>query len=136
MSRTVICYDMDMYFAAVAIRDNPSLKDKPLVIGSLPGERGVVSTASYEARASGVKTAMSVNEALTLCPHLKMLSPNYPLYHDLSSKLKNLLMEEIPLIEQFSIDEFFGDVTGYINENEIVDFAYKLKKRIFPSKTF
>lgn len=93
--------------------------------------RGIITTASYEARASGVKTAMSVNEALTLCPHLKMLSPNYPLYHDLSSKLKNLLMEEIPLIEQFSIDEFFGDVTGYINENEIVDFAYKLKKRIF-----
>jgi len=93
--------------------------------------RGIITTASYEARALGVKTAMSVNEALSLCPQLKMIPPNYPLYHDLSTKLKNLLIEEIPLVEQFSIDEFFGDVTGYINENEIVDFAYKLKKRIF-----
>lgn len=59
MSRTVICYDMDMYFAAVTIRDNPALKDKPLVIGSLPGERGVVSTASYEARKYSIHSGMS-----------------------------------------------------------------------------
>ena len=93
--------------------------------------RGIITTASYEARAFGVKTAMSVNEALTLCPHLRMLPPNYPLYHDLSTKLKELLIKEIPLVEQFSIDEFFGDVTGYINENEIVEFAYRLKKKIY-----
>jgi DNA polymerase-4 len=92
--------------------------------------RGIVTTSSYEARAYGVKTAMSVNEALKLCPHLKMLAPNYPLYHDLSNKLKELLIKEIPLVEQFSIDEFFGDVTGYIDEDEIVEFAYKLKRKI------
>lgn len=86
--------------------------------------RGIITTASYEARAFGVKTAMSVNEALSLCPHLKMLAPNYPLYHELSSKLKEILIKEIPLVEQFSIDEFFGDVTGFINENEVVEFAY------------
>ena len=93
--------------------------------------RGIITTASYEARAFGVKTAMSVNEALSLCPHLKMLPPNYPLYHDLSSKLKELLVNDIPMVEQFSIDEFFGDVTGYIGENEIVEFAYNLKKKIY-----
>lgn len=93
--------------------------------------RGIVTTASYEARAFGVKTAMSVNEALKLCPHLKMLPPNYPLYHDLSEKLKKLLIKEIPLVEQFSIDEFFGDLTGYIDSNEIVEFAYNLKKKIY-----
>ena len=93
--------------------------------------RGIVTTSSYEARAFGVKTAMSVNEALSLCPHLKMLSPNYPLYHELSTKLRELLTKEIPLIEQFSIDEFFGDVSGYIEEDEIVEFAYYLKKKIF-----
>jgi DNA polymerase-4 len=92
--------------------------------------RGIVTTSSYEARAYGVKTAMSVNEALKLCPHLKMLAPNYPLYHDLSNKLKELLIKEIPLVEQFSIDEFFGDVTGYIDEDEVVGFAYKLKRKI------
>ena len=93
--------------------------------------RGIITTASYEARAFGVKTAMSVNEALSLCPHLKMLPPNYPLYHELSSKLKELLVNDIPMVEQFSIDEFFGDVTGYIGENEIVEFAYNLKKKIY-----
>jgi len=93
--------------------------------------RGIITTSSYEARAYGVKTAMSVNEALRLCPKLKMISPNYPLYHDLSLKLKELLKKEIPLVEQFSIDEFFGDVTGYIEEDEIVEFAYKLKKKIY-----
>ena len=92
--------------------------------------RGIITTSSYEARAFGVKTAMSVNEALTLCPHLKMLAPNYPLYHELSSKLKELLIKEIPLVEQFSIDEFFGDVSGYIDEHEIEQFAYYLKNKI------
>ena len=92
--------------------------------------RGIVTTSSYEARAYGVKTAMSVNEALTLCPNLKMLSPNYPLYHDLSEKLKELLVKEIPLVEQFSIDEFFGDLSGYIEEDEVVQFAYRIKDKI------
>lgn len=93
--------------------------------------RGIITTCSYEARDYGVKTAMTVNEALRLCPHLKMLAPNYPLYHDLSEKLKALLQKEMPLIEQFSIDEFFGDVTGYLEEDEVEEFAYKLKQKIF-----
>ena len=93
--------------------------------------RGIITTSSYEARAYGVKTAMPVNEALRLCPQLKMLPPNYPLYHELSEKLKKLLQKEMPLIEQFSIDEFFGDVTGYIDEHEVEDFAKKLKQKIY-----
>ncbi|MCT7510537.1 DNA polymerase IV [Aliarcobacter cryaerophilus] len=93
--------------------------------------RGIITSASYEARAFGVKTAMSVNEALKLCPNLKMIPPKYSLYDELSSKLKELLELEIPLIEQFSIDEFFGDLTGYIKEDEAEDFARKLKDKIF-----
>ena len=93
--------------------------------------RGIITSASYEARAFGVKTAMSVNEALKLCPNLKMIPPKYSLYDELSSKLKELLELEIPLIEQFSIDEFFGDLTGYIKEDEAEDFAKKLKDKIF-----
>ena len=92
--------------------------------------RGIITSASYEARAFGVKTAMSVNEALKLCPNLKMIPPKYSLYDELSSKLKELLELEIPLIEQFSIDEFFGDLTGYIKEDEAEDFARKLKDKI------
>lgn len=93
--------------------------------------RGIITTSSYEARAFGVKTAMPVNEALRLCPHLKMLPPNYPLYHDLSEKLKALLQKEMPLVEQFSIDEFFGDVTGYLDDDEVEEFAINLKQKIY-----
>ena len=93
--------------------------------------RGIITSASYEARAFGVKTAMSVNEALKLCPNLKMIPPKYSLYDELSSQLKEILELEIPLIEQFSIDEFFGDLSGYIKEDEAEDFAKKLKDKIF-----
>ena len=93
--------------------------------------RGIITTSSYEARAYGVKTAMSVNEALRLCPNLKMLPPNYPLYHELSKKLSELLKNEAPLVEQFSIDEFFLDVGGYIKDEDILSYAKKLKEKIF-----
>lgn len=92
--------------------------------------RGIITTSSYQAREFGVKTAMSVAEALRWCPHLKVLPPNYPLYHELSHKFKLLLEKEIPSIEQFSIDEFFGDVTGWIKDEDVYEFAVKLKQKI------
>jgi len=93
--------------------------------------RGIITTSSYEARAYGVKTAMSVAEALRWCPSLIVLPPNYPLYHKLSHQLKILLEKKIPSIEQFSIDEFFGDLTGWVEDNDVEDFAYKLKQEIY-----
>lgn len=93
--------------------------------------RGIITTSSYEARKYGVKTTMSVAEALRWCPHLKVLPPNYPLYHDLSYKLKQLLSHEIPSIEQFSIDEFFGDVSGWVEEKDLYEFAFNLKQNIY-----
>jgi DNA polymerase IV len=93
-------------------------------------KRGIVTTASYEARAYGVKTAMSIGESLRLCPNLIVLPPNYPLYHSLSNQLKKLLEKHIPLIEQFSIDEFFGDITGWIKEEDIYSFGKSLQKEV------
>ena len=92
--------------------------------------RGIITTSSYEARAFGVKTAMSVAEALKWCPNLTVIPPNYPLYHELSHKLKLLLEKEMPAIEQFSIDEFFGDVTGWIDDKDVERFAMQLKQKI------
>jgi len=92
--------------------------------------RGIITTSSYEARAYGVKTAMSVAEALRWCPKLIVIPPNYSLYHELSHKLKLLLQKQIPSIEQFSIDEFFCDVTGWVKDESIEEFAYSLKKQI------
>lgn len=104
--------------------------DKDYFIDENGRIRGIITTASYEARAFGVKTAMSVNEALRICPHLKMIAPDYELYDNLSNKLKELLEFEIPLIEQFSIDEFFGDLSGFVEEDEALEFAKVLKDKI------
>ena len=68
MDQIIIHVDMDAFYASVEIRDNPELKGKPLIIGSLPSERGVVATASYEARKFGVHSAMNIKEAYRLCP--------------------------------------------------------------------
>ena len=68
MEQIIIHVDMDAFYASVEIRDNPSLKGKPLIIGSLPKERGVVATCSYEARTFGVRSGMNIKEAYRLCP--------------------------------------------------------------------
>jgi DNA polymerase-4 len=92
--------------------------------------RGIVTTASYEARRCGVKTAMTIREALTLCPHAILLPPNHLLYHTLSHEMMELLAGEIPVIEQYSIDELFGDVTGWVDDKEVYDFIAHLQERI------
>jgi DNA polymerase-4 len=92
--------------------------------------RGIITTASYEARAFGVKTGMSIAQALKLCPNLRVLIPNYLLYHEISHKLYLFLQQEIPLVEQYSIDEFFGDVRGWIDDDEVLSFANELKSKI------
>jgi len=92
--------------------------------------RGIITTSSYEARAFGVKTAMSVAEALRWCPNLTVIPPNYPLYHELSHKLKLLLEKELPAVEMFSIDEFFCDATGWIDDKNVEQYAIQLKQKI------
>ena len=92
--------------------------------------RGIVVTASYEARALGIKTGTTLKEALEIYPDLVVLLPDYRLYHTLSYKLKLFLKKHIPQIEQYSIDEFFGDVSGWVEEEDVLDFAYQLKKSI------
>jgi len=93
--------------------------------------RGIVVTASYEAREFGIKTGMTLKEALGIYPDLVVLLPDYRLYHILSYKLKLFLRKKIPVIEQYSIDEFFGDVSGWVDEKDVLSFAYDLKKEIY-----
>jgi len=92
--------------------------------------RGIVTTASYEARRCGVKTAMSIREALGLCPQAVLLPPDHLLYHTLSHEMMELLAREIPLVEQYSIDELFGDVTGWVDEKDVYDFIAYLQEKI------
>jgi DNA polymerase-4 len=92
--------------------------------------RGIITTASYEARKFGVKTAMPIAQALQICPQMVIVPSNYPLYHKLSHQIHQFMMARIPKIEQFSIDEFFGDLSGWVKNEEVYDFALALKAEI------
>jgi DNA polymerase IV len=92
--------------------------------------RGIVTTSSYEARAYGVKTAMPISQALQLCPQMVVVPSNYPLYHKLSHKIHDFMLAHIPQVEQYSIDEFFGDVSGWIEDENVYTFAIELQKKI------
>lgn len=92
--------------------------------------RGILTTSSYEARAYGVKTAMSIKEALGLCPNLIIKAPNMSLYQKLSHELHEFLQSRIPLIEQASIDEFYGDLAGWIEDDEVEQFIDNLRHEI------
>jgi len=114
MKMNILHYDMDMFFAAVEIRDNPELAGKPLIIGALPNERGVVSTCSYEARKFGVRSAMSIKEAYRRCPHGIYMHPNGHKYSEVSQQIHEICSNYTDLIEYISLDEGFLDVTGSI----------------------
>ena len=112
MNQTIIHIDMDAFFAAVEVQDNPELKGKPLIIGALPHERGVVSTCSYEARKYGVRSAMSIKEAYRRCPHGIYMHPNGEKYVAASKIIREIWLTYTDLAEFVSLDEGFLDVTG------------------------
>ena len=108
----IIACDMDMFYAAVEIRDNPELSDKPVIVGALPTERGVVSTCNYIARKYGVRSAMSIKEAYRLCPNGVYMHPNGEKYKEASDKIRKIWSRYADLVEYISLDEAFLDVTG------------------------
>src|SRR6185503_2291625 len=108
---SVMHLDLDAFFASVEQRDKPSLRGKPVVVGGIGG-RGVVSTASYEARRYGVRSAMSTREARSRCPHAAFLSPRFHAYRDTSLKVMEVLRDVSPLVEPLSLDEAFVDLAA------------------------
>ncbi len=110
--RVVMHVDMDAFFAAVEQRNNPSLRGKPVIVGGSAEGRGVVSTASYEARKFGVHSAMPAREAVRLCPDGIFLRGDFKSYHDASVKVKETLGSLSPNVEMISIDEAFIEATG------------------------
>lgn len=109
--RAVLHVDMDAFYASVEQRDRPELQGKPVVVGG-SGRRGVVATASYEARKFGVKSAMSKVLAQRLCPHAIFLKPRIGAYTEVSKKIMAVLGRFSPTIEPLSLDEAFVDATG------------------------
>ncbi len=106
---SVLHLDLDAFFAAVEQRDKPSLRGKPVIVGGTGG-RGVVATASYEARAYGVRSAMSTREARARCPHAAYLSGRFEAYRATSAAVMELLRSCSPLVEPLSLDEAFVDL--------------------------
>lgn len=111
--RAIIHVDMDCFFAAIEQRDNPDLIGKPVIIGADPKwGRGVVSTASYEARKFGVHSAMPISQAYARCPQGIYLRGSMPKYGDVSDQIMDIFERYTPLVEPVSLDEAFLDVTG------------------------
>ena len=102
--------DCDAFYAAIEKRDRPELRDKPLIIGG--GHRGVVSTACYIARISGVRSAMPMFRARALCPQATVLPPDMAKYRKVAERLRTMMLELTPLVEPLSIDEAFLDLSG------------------------
>lgn len=111
MEQIIIHVDMDAFFASVEIRDNPELKGKPLIIGALPTERGVVATASYEARRFGIHSAMNIKEAYRLCPKGVYMHGSYDKYRAVSRQLHRIWDEYATVSEAIALDEAYLDVT-------------------------
>ncbi|GAA1989961.1 DNA polymerase IV [Kitasatospora viridis] len=108
---SILHLDMDAFFASVEQAAKPSLRGKPVIVGGL-GNRGVVSTCSYEARVFGVRSAMATAVARRLCPNAAYLWPRFVAYRDLSEQVMALVREVSPLVEQLSVDEAYVDLTA------------------------
>ncbi|MCT1477099.1 DNA polymerase IV [Microbacterium sp. p3-SID336] len=107
----ILHVDMDAFYAAVEVLDDPSLRGLPLIIGS-PDGRSVVSSASYEARRYGVRSAMPVSQALRLCPGARVVPPHFSRYQEVSRQVMAIFESFTPLVEPLSVDEAFLDVQG------------------------
>jgi DNA polymerase-4 len=109
--RCIVHIDIDAFFAAVEELLNPSLKGKPVIVGGLPHERGVASTASYEARKYGVHSGMPLRKAYELCPHGVFVRGNYQIYSAFSKKFFDVLSRYTPDVEEASLDEAYVELT-------------------------
>ena len=110
--RCILHLDVDAFFASVEEIRDPSLKGRPVIVGARPEQRGVVASASYAARAFGVRSAMPTAQALRLCPQAIVIPPRHEVYSEYSTRMMAILSEYSPLIEPLSLDEAFLDVTG------------------------
>ena len=119
--------DMNAYFASVEQQTNPNLRGKPIAVGGRPGTRSIITTASYEARALGVKTAMSVGKALAICPTLTIVPPDYGKYQSYTRQLTLLASQFSPSVELCSIDELAMDLSHLVDERDVSTSCQRIR---------
>lgn len=112
--RRIIHIDMDYFFAQVEMRDNPELKGKPVIVGGKASNRGVVSTASYEARKYGVHSAMPMVQAHKLCPDGYYVTPHFERYREASQQIMDIFKSYTDIVEPLSLDEAYLDITHLV----------------------
>ncbi|MEW6203460.1 MAG: DNA polymerase IV [bacterium] len=130
MNRVIMLVDMNAFFAQVEQKGNPSLRGKPVLVGGSPGTRTVVTAASYEARPYGIRAGVSYGEAMKMCPHAVLVEGNQEKYVDYSYRLAGIYREFTDLVEVYSIDEAFLDITNVHIFGLPETVAMKIKKRI------
>jgi DNA polymerase-4 len=111
----ILHVDMDAFFASVELLDHPEWRGKPLIVGSLPNERGVVSTCSYEARRYGVHSAMPSRTAYQRCPHAVFVRPRMERYQEISARAFEVFSDFTPYVEGVSVDEAFLHISGSVH---------------------
>jgi DNA polymerase-4 len=129
--RKIIHVDMDMFYAAVEMRDRPELRGRPLVVGGSPDSRSVATTANYEARRFGIRSGMSCAEARRRCPGCLFIPPDFEKYRRVSEQVQAIFREYTDLVESVSLDEAYLDVTrNKRNEPSATRLAREIKRRI------
>ncbi|MBU6152816.1 MAG: DNA polymerase IV [Bdellovibrionales bacterium] len=129
--RKIIHVDMDAFYASVEQRDHPALRGRPVIVGGDPDSRGVVAACSYEARAFGVRSAMSTAKAKRLCPNGVFVHPRFSAYEEASQKIREIFHEVTDLVEPLSLDEAYLDVTeNKWNEPLAGKIAIRIKREI------
>lgn len=127
----ILLVDLDAFFASVEQLDHPAWRGKPVIVGGDPDKRGVVSTASYEARPYGVRSAMPSSTARRLCPHAIWTRGRFDRYREVSNEIMDILRSETPHVQQVSIDEAFLDVSPTaVNREHPVEVARRIQRRI------
>lgn len=127
----ILLVDLDAFFASVEQLDHPGWRGKPVIVGGDADKHGVVSTASYEARAFGVHSAMPASQARRLCPQGIWASGRFDRYKEVSNQVMAILRDETPAVQQVSIDEAFMDVTPTrVNREHPVSIAQRIQRRV------
>ncbi len=133
--RRILHCDMDCFYAAVHMRDDPSLRDKPVVIGGSPNGRGVVAAANYEVRRFGVHSAMPAAQALRRCPHAVFLKPEFPRYREESQAIFEIFRQLTPVVQPASLDEAYLDVTDHLEPwGSATAVAGEIRRRVLEER--